>query len=264
MKTDRKYEPIKEIRDWYYIEYYPPANGFKFATLNVVITIENPVKNDIANVMEKELEIWINKYPIPLFVSAFDNTGSLYNLGEVKQSNHLMGFYDQERKIRMYWRLLKDGEIPDIALNQEYIDDLYSNLVFKTTAELDIDRRKRRRQIKVGWFIFFIWLVIVPALIAILEFYSSWLSIVALIYSLYMALRKGLELTGKWKKSKREKAQEDEERLKNYYYYHCQMNPEGFKKLLHENLEKMSKDEITKEAESLKTSKKQSKLNPTH
>jgi predicted transcriptional regulator len=214
--------------------------------------------------MEKELEIWINKYPIPLFVSAFDNTGSLYNLGEVKQSNHLMGFYDQERKIRMYWRLLKDGEIPDIALNQEYIDDLYSNLVFKTTAELDIDRRKRRRQIKVGWFIFFIWLVIVPALIAILEFYSSWLSIVALIYSLYMALRKGLELTGKWKKSKREKAQEDEERLKNYYYYHCQMNPEGFKKLLHENLEKMSKDEITKEAESLKTSKKQSKLNPTH
>jgi tRNA A37 N6-isopentenylltransferase MiaA len=79
-----------------------------------------------------------------------------------------------------------------------------------------------------------------------------------------MALRKGLELTGKWKKSKREKAQEDEERLKNYYYYHCQMNPEGFKKLLHENLEKMSKDEITKEAESLKTSKKQSKLNPTH
>jgi len=34
------------------------------------------------------------------------------------------------------------------------------------------------------------------------------------------------------------------------------MNPEGFKRLMLENLEKMRKDEIAKEAESLKTSKR--------
>ena len=255
MRTDRKYEPIKENRGWYYVEYYPPISDYKFATLNLVI-IEDAIKNDIVNAMEKELENWLNRYPIPLFVSAFDNKGDPYNLSEIKTCNHLIGFFDQDSKICLHWRLLKDEEIPNVALNREYVDNLYSNLVFRTDAELDTDRRKRRQQIKSGWFIFFIWLVVIPAIIAILEYYSSWLSLVALIYSLYKAVQKGLELSGRGPKSKREKEQELEERLKNHYYYHCQMNPEGFKRLMLENLEKMRKDEIAKEAESLKTSKR--------
>ena len=67
-----------------------------------------------------------------------------------------MGFFDNDGKIRLYWESLKDEEIPDIALNKEYIDNLYSNFKFVTYDELDIDRKKRRKQIEDGFFIFLI------------------------------------------------------------------------------------------------------------
>jgi ferric iron reductase protein FhuF len=150
------------------------------------------------------------------------------------------------------WKLLKDEEIPDNALNQEYVDKTYSGLVYKTYAQLDMEQRKKHQQIKSGWIIFYIWLVVIPAIIAIIEYYSDLLALIALIYALYKAVQKGLELTGKWPKSKKEKEHELEERLKNHYYYHCQMNPAGFRKLMLYNLDKMSESEIAKEAELLK------------
>lgn len=65
---------------------------------------------------------------------------------------------------------------------------------------------------------------------------------------------------GKLPKSKRQKAKEEEGRLKDHYYYHCQKNPEGFRKLMLENLEQMSKDEIAKEAAELKKRKQKRKI----
>jgi hypothetical protein len=256
MSTDRKYMPVKESRGWYFVEYHPVSN-FKSANLHLVITIENAREIDIINAMEKELKDWLNRYPVPLFVSAFDNNGDLlHSLSKIKGYDHLIGFFDQDGEICLYWRLVKEDEIPDIAHNKEYVNNLYSNLDYKTDAEFDAERRKRRKGIKIGSYIFFVWLVIIPLLIAVLEYYSNWLSIVALIYSFYKAVQTGLELRGKWPKSKRKKDKELEERLKDHYYYHCQMNPEGFKKLMRENLEKMGKDEIAKEAESLKIGKR--------
>jgi hypothetical protein len=174
----------------------------------------------------------------------------------VKNHDYLLGFFDQDGKICLHWGPIKDNEIPDIALNEEYINNLYSSFDYKTSSELDYERQKRRKEIKRGTFIFFIWLVIIPALIAIFEYYSNLLSLIALIYSIYKAVQAGLELRGKWPKSKRRKEEELEERLKDHYYYHCQMNPEGFNRLMIENLEKMEKDSIAKEAESLKTDKR--------
>jgi len=255
MNTDRKYMPVQESRGWYFVEYHPPVSDFKFANLQLVILIENASDIDIANAMEKELKDWLKRYPVPLFVSAFDNKGDLLSLSKIKGYNHLIGFFDPDGKVCLYWRLVKDNEIPDIALNKEYVNNLYSNLDYKTTAELDAERLKRRKEIRRGSFIFFVWLVIIPLLISVLEFYSIWLSLLALIYSFYKALQTGLELRGKWPESRRKKDKELEERLKDHYYYHCQMNPEGFKRLMRENLENMEKDKIAKEAESLKTNK---------
>ncbi len=78
------------------------------------------------------------------------------------------------------------------------------------------------------------------------------MSLIALIYSIYKAIQKLLELTGRWPKSKRAKEKEQEELLKNHYYYHCQMNPGGFQRLKNENFEKMAREAIKKEAETLK------------
>jgi hypothetical protein len=258
MGNERKYEPIKESRGWYFVEYYPPRSGVRFATLYLTIT-ENASQKRIANAMEQEVKGWLKRYPVPLMVSSFDNKGDLYNLSKVRTCNHLIGFWGEDKQIHTYWKLLKDEEIPDIALDQKYVDKLYSGLVYKTYAELDAERHKKLRQIKTGWVIFFIWLAVIPAIYAIFEYSSDFLALVALIYSLYKAVRKGLELTGKWPKSKKAKEHEREEQLKNHYYYHCQMNPEGFRKLMLENLDKMSQNEIAQEAELLQKNKGQIK-----
>ncbi|MFZ3079881.1 MAG: hypothetical protein WA109_09345 [Bellilinea sp.] len=251
MNNERKYEPIKESRGWYYVEYRPLDRGSKHAILNLVIT-EDANTSDVANAMEKEAKIWLGLYPVPLLVSAFDNADSIYNLHGTRQNDHLIGFINQDNKICLHWESINYEEIPNNALNKEYVDTLYSNLGYKTYDELDNERKKRQKNIKSGWFIFLIWVAVIPAIWAILEYSSNLLSIIALLYSLYMAIRKGLELIGKWPKSKREKEQEIENRLKNHYYYHCQMNPEGFNRLKLENLTNLTKARIEKEAESLK------------
>jgi hypothetical protein len=51
MGAERKYEPVKESRGWYFVEYYPPINGARFATLSLVIT-ENASPIKIVAAME--------------------------------------------------------------------------------------------------------------------------------------------------------------------------------------------------------------------
>jgi hypothetical protein len=254
MKSDRLYKPIKESREWYFIEYYPPINDAKFAHLQLIILGEVN-KSIIINAMEKELQSWLNKYPIPLMVSAFDNQGDLIKISEVKPFDHLIGFFDQNNKICTYWKALKEEEIPDTTKNIEYVESLFSNFVYKTTTDYDTERKKRRQKIKLGWIIFFIWLVVIPAIIALLDYYCNLVSLIALLYSLSMAIKKGLELTGKWPKTKRDKEKELESQLKDHYYYHCQMNPVGFNRLKSENFARMAKEDIAKEAKELKRSK---------
>jgi len=251
MGVVRKYEPVKESRGWYFVEYYPPINGVRFATLSLLIT-GNASQKKIVTAMEQEVKSWLKRYPVPIMVSSFDNKGDLYNLSKVRGCNSLIGFWGEDKQILIYWKLLKDEEIPDIALDQEYVDKLYSGLKYKTYAALEAENRKKVRRIKTGWVIFFLWLVVIPAIYAIFEYSSNLLALIALVYSLYKAVRKGLELTGKWPKSKRTKEREREEQLKNHYYYHCKMNPEGFRKLMLENMDKMSENEIAEEAELLK------------
>lgn len=247
---EKIYEPVKESREGYYVKYYPITQRGRLAYLQLVFVIDID-KNDAIKLMEKELMAWLVKYPIPLMVSAFDNKGDSINLNPIKPLNILTGFFDNDKNIRMYWESFNKDEIPDIVTNQEYIDKIYSNVPFKTSAELDDETQKKRKKIKFGWLIIFIWLVPFAILFAILENYNNWISLIAMIFSIYLAIRKGLELTGKWPKSKRAKDKEKEEQLKSHYYYHCQLNPEGFAKLRNENFEKMAMDRIAQEAKSL-------------
>ena len=72
MKTGRKYEPARETRGWYYVEYQPPPIGNKYAVLNLIITEVRP-KIEIVTAMEKEMEMWLTRYPVPIFASAWND-----------------------------------------------------------------------------------------------------------------------------------------------------------------------------------------------
>ncbi len=250
METTGTYKPIKVSRGWYFVEYYPPRANYKFATLNLVIIDDKKVL-DVIKVMEKELAYWLKEYPVPLFVSAFNNIGEPYNLSEIKPYNNLIGYIDRNNELCLFWGLLKDHEMPDVVSDREYIKSLYSHFEFISDNELKRQRRTRRQQIKIGWVIFFFWLVVIPAIIAILDFSSYWVSLIALVYSLYKAVKKGLELIGKWPKSKNEQKKDLENQMKDHYYYHCEMNPEGFRKLKQENFKILTKAEIINEMDTL-------------
>ena len=83
MDVDRSYKPVKESRGWYFVEYYPANKYSRIAVLNLVVTTEPANKNDIINVMEKELRDWIRKYPVPLLVYAYDEKEDRYNFNEI-------------------------------------------------------------------------------------------------------------------------------------------------------------------------------------
>ena len=255
MGAGRKYEPVREMRGWYYIEYLPPAIGNKYARLNLTITEDRP-KNEVINAMEKELELWLTRYPVPIFATAWDDKENIYDFSGIKPKNNLIGFFASDNKLLLYWESVTETEIPDLTLDQEYLDNLYSDLDFKTYAELDIERQKRRKGIIRGRFLIFIWLVVIPIIVLIFEFSNDWLSAFIFLYSVSKGIETWLDQWGKLKKSKRELGEEEKERLKNYYYHHCQMNPDGFKRLMLENLDKMAKDRTIKEAEALKISKR--------
>ena len=95
-----------------------------------------PIENDVAIAMEKELKELLTRYPIPLLVSAFDNKEDVYNLSGLRPNNQLFAFFDENGVIGLHWELVKDEDIPDIALNNNYVNNIYSKLPFQTEAEL--------------------------------------------------------------------------------------------------------------------------------
>src|SRR5277367_4050233 len=98
------FKPIQEDRDWYFVEYSPPLESHRFATLKLVIP-GKVEKAKIVQAMETELAGWLARYPIPLMVSAFDATGSLIHLAPIKECDFLMGFEPKGQKtITSDWR----------------------------------------------------------------------------------------------------------------------------------------------------------------
>lgn len=90
------FEATKEDRGWYFVEYRPPISGYQFATLQVVVFETTRTAEDIAAIMEAELVIWLERYPVPIMVSAFDDTGSVISLKGHRPCNHLIGLIDSK------------------------------------------------------------------------------------------------------------------------------------------------------------------------
>ena len=250
MQPDRKYEPKKEKRDWYFVEYHP-ANYYKFANLNLVLLYESANETEIVSAMEKEANYWLGLYPVPLMVSIFDNLGDLYRFSGEKEKRHLIAFLNKHSEMELHWEMLKDDEIPDTALDREYINKIYSNFSYTTYSHLKSERETRRRKIEDWRFVLLLWITLTAFVAEIFIYFNDLLSLLAFLFVLFKAIQKILQFANMWPKSKRKKKEEEEQGLKDHYYYHCRMNPEGFERLRRENFEKMAKEEIQKEAKSI-------------
>jgi hypothetical protein len=251
------FDTIKEDRGPYFVEYKPPIASCRFATLSLVY----PHRVDpatVAKTVETELNQWLTRFPIPLMVSAFDEKGDLYRLEGVRPSNHAIGFLDPiTKRVRIFWELLENDQIPSDALDTNYLKTVYSNVGYRTSEDLARESRENIKRLRIGWAIFFVWLIIVPAILAVLEWLSPpWMTFLVMLYSLWKAFEKGMKLTGRWKKSRRELEKEKEEQDKGHHHYHCKANPEGFLRLKVENFARWERERIQSEAESLKSKEK--------
>jgi hypothetical protein len=249
-----RFEPIKEGRELYFVEYYPPAPKERFATLGLTFLDELELEG-VANAMEDEFFQWIQRYPLPVMVSAFDQNGDLYNLEGVKGFSHIIGYPASDGSIIKQWKLIKDEDLPDKALDKNHLITVYQDVPFTKQSEIKKDWEKRAKRVRTGWYIVFVWAVIVPAFIAWLGWASPLVSWMAMLYAWFQAYVKGMKLAGKWPKTQHEKDDERERVEMEHHHYHCKENPEGFLRLKVENLEKWEREKIQKDFDKLRGNK---------
>ena len=250
------FESLKEDRGWYFVEYQPPRHGFQFATVQLVVLDNSKTAEDISISLEAELVIWLERYPIPIMATAFDETGTLISLEATKGCDHLFGYFDEKNhKLFMEWHLLSNEELPKAALDPSYIRKIYSEISFRTGRQNREAAEAHAKQIRLGWWVVFIWAVVVPLAVSILGWWSDWLSIIVLLYSLYKAIEKALRLMDKWPKSKLEIQKEVDLREMQHHHFHCKSNPEGFNRLKNENFQRWLLEDTHQKAVSLKNLK---------
>ena len=250
----------EEHRSWYIVSYSPPIESFRFASIDLVI-LDSVDKTKIAEAMESEARLWLTRYPIPVMVSAFNDTEDVIHLEPVRSCSHLMGFSSSEQlNPSLHWKLLKEVELPDNALDRNYLKKVYHDILYRTWTEADVERVKKEqiRMVRTAWLILFFWVGVIPLVFVVLGETSVRVAKMVLIYSIWKIFVSILKISGMWKKSKREQELELEEQEKAHHHYHCKQNPKGFLRLKIENFERETRERVRKEADALKKASAQS------
>lgn len=249
------FEPIKEHRGSYFVEYQPPIAGQDFACLNLVFP-GTEESSEVAALMEKELRHWLSRYPVPLMIWAWDSKEDMIT-PEGQSETCLVG-----------WSVPGTGEvghswnIDDLTAFQKSAPPhpdwrtIYADVPFRTDAQVKADAMQklleRGKQVRILKIIFVTWVAVIPASLAVVEFLGpQWLGYIVLGYSLWKAWRAGMKIWGHSKPTPREEEKAEKQRKMDHYFYHCELNPDGFSRLKIENFEKDSRERIRKEAEQI-------------
>jgi len=229
------FSSLKEDRDWYFVEYSPPMTNYPFSLLQLSV-VEGRDAQTVATAMETEAREWLGRYPVPVMVTAFSADGSVLSLKDVRPIDNLMAWLepaDSEPTLR--WELVKNDVLPDIVLDREFLKKTFANVPSKTGAEIREEVVKEMAARKFSWWLVFVWAVLVPLGVAVLEWWSDLLGVVVLGYAFVKAAIHALRLTGHLPKSRRQREKEAEDLRMRHHHYHCERNPEAFERLKAEN-----------------------------
>lgn len=233
--NDIRFGSLKEDRGWFFVEYSPPMANYRFSLLQLSVVEERDAQA-VASAMESEAREWVKRYPVPVMVTSFSADGSIFSLKGVRPIDNLMAWLDaEESQPVLRWELVKNEVLPDTALNREFLRDIFANVPSKTGAEIQEQVAKDLAARKVGWWLVFIWAVMVPLGVAVLEWWSDLLGLVVLGYAFVKAAIQALRLTGHLPKSARQREKEAEDLKMRHHHYHCERNPEAFERLKAEN-----------------------------
>ncbi|MCG8505381.1 MAG: hypothetical protein MI755_12290 [Sphingomonadales bacterium] len=256
MKDDDLYfSPILEHREDYYIKYYPPVPTHDFATLAVrLLKPINP--HEVDQCLLKEASYWINKYRVPLMARVTDKAENQIQSPSADSWGFLVAWPDASaRGFQTSWNF-DDLSVHLEAHPQEGdLAAIYQDVPFETGKQKRVqalaNRKEMITQAKNLKLILAAWLAFIPAAWVLLTWFGpAILGIAANLYALYQAYKT-------WRKIYRPNVGDsadgkaEKRRKMEHYYYHCERNPDGFRRLLVENFEADAVAETENEAHAI-------------
>jgi hypothetical protein len=252
------FQPVKEHRGHYFVSYQPPVGSNAFATLSLVFLADIADERAVGP-MEQELVRWLERYSVPLMISAFSSEDELLSPNGPEQPCHLTGWYapGTERVVVRSWI---PGELDAFLRTTFQKPDwrtIYLDIPYKIDDEVkaSVAHSVRRTQIqnRTLKIVLVFWLAVVPAGLAAFEYFGpQWLALAVLLLSLWKACQAGLKIWGKVQPSTAETAKAEKRRKMAHYYYHCELNHRAFASLLAENLGQDLREQTLREAAELK------------
>ena len=213
------FNPIKEDRGPYYVEYRPPLVGQPFAMVSLTFP-DSASPRVVASRMEAELQSWTDRYGVAVFVSAFDAVGDVIPLEGVRASNHLVGWRHPQRSSHaLHWDTVPQEQFPVQTYDVAALRKIFAEIPFRTKADFKVAANEHRRSVRFGWWLVFLWALAIPAAVAIIDFNApDWLAWLLFSLALGRVYVDWLKLSGKWPKTDQDVKDEDEERRMKHHH----------------------------------------------
>lgn len=247
------FESLKAHRGAYFVSYSPPPPTISMAFLSLVF-IEPVEPSQAATALKYEVQRWLARYPVPLMASVVDEKEDPIPANEADGSHQLFAWLQpQTKEIAYSWEPTDLDAFLKAHPTKLDLRTIYADLPFKTDAEVKANAQKyvreQQRHKRVLTAVLVGWLAVIPAAVAIFEFFGpQWLGVIALGYAIWKSWRAYLKLIGRAKPSLTEAETVEKQSKMRHYYYHCERNPRGFQKLMLENLAEDIGDQNRKEA----------------
>ena len=253
LKDTIRFKPIKKDRGPYFVEYHPPMENDPFAV--VYLVCHQPMEQAaVAAAMESELHRWLQRYPAPIMVTAFNDTEDVIDLTGVRTESHLLGWLEENGGLQVHWRPVRNDEIPSPPFTIARLLETYPDIphVVSTAEDKRRDIQQTGRRNRAVRKIVTVWFVAIPIGVALFMQFVAWAGWVATGFSILAGLWKLSGIMGWRKKSKYQLEKEAEETRIRHHHYWCERNPDGFGRLKLEAMNHEIRGRILKEAEELR------------
>lgn len=251
-------DKIQEHRGSYFVIYNPADGDSWLATVSLVFPEVTVDVSEVRRAMEQELAHWLNRFSVPIMVSAFDAKDSVVRFSDEPHESHLMGYIDTHtgRLVRK-WGLYEEAEIPSEQKDAEYLERVYQDVPFRLQEKVreKVQREARVRGRVIRFIVFFY--AGGAVLIEVVALGVNWLGHVLAAVSLATGSYKLGKAMGWLKPSKRDKEKAEKEQKMGHYYYHCERNPEAFNRLKCENFELEAIEQTHKDSKEIRRRQQQ-------
>ena len=246
-------DAIKEHRGNYFVVYKPADVNSSLASVSLVFPETTVEATEVRLAMEEELRYWLNRFAVPVMVSAFDAKDSLIHFSEGPYESHLMGYIDPHTGgLVQKWGLFEEGEMPSEQKDAGYLERVYQGVPFrmqeKVREKVRREARVRGRVIRVIVFFY----VGGAVLIELVALGVNWLGHVLAAVSIATGSYKLGKAMGWLKPTRRDKEKAEKEQKMGHYFYHCERNPEAFNRLKCENFERDAIEQTRNESEAIR------------